>query len=460
MPAVTQQHPKEGNVQKRLIAALVAAVPLAAHATDGYFSHGYGMIAKGMGGASYAVTGDAYGGANNPATMAFAGNQFSIGVDLFSPHRKAERSGGAAYGLDGSADSGSNYFGIPEMSYNTMIRPDLALGVTIFGNGGMNTDYSGGQLPSPGACGPATGPGSGFNPAPGPYNLLCGNGSLGVDLSQLIVAPTLAWKINPQNSIAIAPLFAYQRFKAEGVQAFAGLSTSPHNVSNNGYDNSTGWGVRVGYYGQITPQFAIGATYASKISMGDFGKYQGLFAESGAFDIPSNWGVGVSFTPVPEWQFALDYERINYSDSHSVSNRSNLILQCAGGNPSACLGGSNGAGFGWQDVNVIKLGVQYKLNPQWTLRAGYNHTDNPIEPQDVTFNILAPGVVKDHATAGATYKLDAQNDITGAFMYAFNNSVSGASVFNNFFPPGMQPSMQEKIQMYEWSLGIQWAHHF
>jgi long-chain fatty acid transport protein len=105
---------------------------------------------------------------------------------------------------------------------------------------------------------------------------------------------------------------------------------------------------------------------------------------------------------------------------------------------------------------VIKVGVQYELNPQWTLRAGYNHSDNPIRASDVTFNILAPGVIKDHATLGATWKWDAQNELTGAFMYAFNNSVQGASLLNNFFPPGAA-SMQEKIQMYEWSIGIQWA---
>jgi long-chain fatty acid transport protein len=445
---------------KPLAVFMAAMLPLAAHATDGYFSHGYGMKAKGMAGTSIAVTGDAFGGANNPATMVFAGNQFAIGVDLFSPHRKAERSGGAAFGLDGSAESDSNYFGIPELAYNTMVRPDLSLGVTVYGNGGMNTDYPGDQLPSPGACGPATGPGTGFNPAPGPYNLFCGNGRLGVDLSQLVVAPTVAWRFLPDHSIGIAPLFAYQRFKAEGLQAFQGLSTSPGDVTNRGYDSSTGWGVRVGYYGQITPQFAIGATYQSKISMDNLDKYKGLFAESGGFDIPSNWGVGIAVRPTSQWLLALDYVRINYSDAKSVNNPSNLILQCAFGvDPSTCLGGPNGAGFGWQDIDVWKLGVQYEMSPQWTLRAGYNHSDNPIRSSDVTFNILAPGVMKDHATAGATWKWDAQNELTGAFMYAFTNSVQGASLLNNFFPPGAA-NMQEKIQMYEWSIGLQWAHKF
>jgi long-chain fatty acid transport protein len=193
--------------------------------------------------------------------------------------------------------------------------------------------------------------------------------------------------------------------------------------------------------------------------MSDFDKYSGLFAEHGGFDIPSNWGIGVALRPAPQWLVAFDYERINYSDAKSVNNPGNLLLSCVGGDRSACLGGSNGAGFGWQDVDVFKLGVQYQLDSQWTLRAGYNHSDNPIRASDVTFNILAPGVIKDHASAGATYKVDARNDLTGAVMYAFNNSVQGASLLNAFLPASFQPNLQEKIQMHEWSIGVQWAHH-
>ena len=445
----------------RAVLAIACIAPAAALATDGYFSHGYGMKGKGMAGASVALAQDAFGGANNPATMAFANPQIDLGLDIFSPRRKAERTGGTNFGLDGSADSGSNYFFIPELAFSTRLGNDMTLGVTVYGNGGMNTDYPGGQLPSPGGCGPAQGPGQGFNPAPGPYNLLCGNGRLGVDLSQLIVAPTFAWRFNPNHSLGVSPLFAYQRFKAEGVQAFAGLSTSPANVSNQGYDNSTGWGVRVGYYGQVSPQLSIGATYQSKLKMGTFDKYKGLFAEQGGFDIPSNWGVGLAFKPTPQWLLAVDYVEIKYSDVKSVHNPGSLIGLCAQQlDASTCLGGSNGAGFGWQDVKVWKLGIAYEVDSNWTLRAGYNHSDNPINPSDVTFNILAPGVVKDHATAGFTYKLNPQDEITGAFMYAFSNDVTGPSLFNGFIPPAAQPNMQEKIQMYEWSVGVQWARRF
>ncbi|MGB8433768.1 MAG: long-chain fatty acid transporter, partial [Burkholderiales bacterium] len=82
---------------------------------------------------------------------------------------------------------------------------------------------------------------------------------------------------------------------------------------------------------------------------------------------------------------------------------------------------------------------------------------NPIQPQNVTFNILAPGVVQNHLTLGATWNWDKRNELTGAFMYAFQNSVTGPSLFNAFLGTN---TIQEEIQMYEWSLGVQWAYKF
>ncbi|HXN16367.1 MAG TPA: long-chain fatty acid transporter, partial [Usitatibacter sp.] len=199
---------------RHLALALAAGIPFAASATDGYFAHGYGMQSKGMGGAATAVAESAFGAAANPATMLFAGNRFEIGVDLFSPWRKSGRTGSPPMvGLDATSESGSNYFAIPEIAYNHMASPNMSWGITVYGNGGMNTNYPGGEIPGQSAC-------ARFNPGPTNYNLLCGSGRLGVDLSQLIVAPSVAWQVAPGHAIGIAPLLAYQRFKAEGLQAF------------------------------------------------------------------------------------------------------------------------------------------------------------------------------------------------------------------------------------------------
>ena len=445
-------------MRKVALAALVAAAfaPGLASATDGYFSHGYGMKAKGMGGAATAMAHDAFGGANNPASMAFVGDRIDVGVDWFRPQRAASRSGsaGGTGFLDGSADGNeTENFLIPEFGYNKMMNPNMSLGVTVYGNGGMNTDYPTGQLDQ-GVCG-------GGAPNGVRVNMLCGPGNLGVDLSQLIIAPTLAYKMAPQHSIGISPLLGYQRFKAYGLGAFAAISSDPANLTNNGYDDSWGWGVRVGYFGQISPTISVGAAYSSKIDMSKLDKYKGLFADQGGFDIPENYSLGVAFKPSTQWTFAADYQHISYSGVNSVGNPS-TVPGCAPTFPagpgvgSACLGASSSSiGFGWDDVNVIKLGVEYQMNQQWLLRAGYNHTDNPIQSRDVTFNILAPGVVQDHLTLGFTYSLADRSEITMAYMHAFENSVSGPA--NN---PYFNVGGTETIKMYEDSLGIAWGKNF
>jgi long-chain fatty acid transport protein len=418
-----------------------------AGATDGYFQHGYGLIAKGMGGASTAVALDTFGGASNPAKGVFAGDRLDIGVDLFMPQRSASRAGSSPFlgPIDGSVDSDSTLFLIPEFGYNKLINPKLALGVSVYGNGGMNTDYPGGQIPAASAC-------AGFNPTAGPYNLLCGNGRLGVNLVQLVVAPTLSFKLSDNHAIGIAPLIGYQRFSIDGAQAFAGFSTSPSDLSNRGTDDAFGYGVRIGWFGQISESLSLGAAYSTKVYMSRFDKYKGLFAEQGDFDMPENLNAGLAFKLTPNLLIAADYQRINYSGVKSVGNPSSSLLACAGGDSAACLGGSNGAGFGWRDINVWKLGVQYQVTERLALRGGYNHTDNPIRPQDVTINILAPGVVQDHVTLGLSFAVGKRGELTLAYMHAFENSVAGSSFFNNF--SGGLPAGNETIKMSQDAFGI------
>jgi long-chain fatty acid transport protein len=430
------------------VAAAACTLP-AAHATDGYFQHGYGLIAKGMGGASTAVALDTFGGASNPAKMSFVGNRLDLGVDLFMPERSAARSGSdPMLGLDGSADSDSTLFAIPEFGYNRIVSPQWAVGVSVYGNGGMNTDYPGGQIPAMSACGS-------LNPGAASYNLLCGTGDLGVDLVQLAIAPTVSYRINDRHAIGVAPLLGVQQFKLEGAQAFAGFSNSPGDVSNRGTDTAYGYGVRIGWFGQITDALSLGAAYSTKVYMTEFDKYQGLFAEEGDFDMPENFNLGLAFRLTPKLLVAADYQRINYSGVKAVGNPSANLRACAGGDSASCLGGSNGAGFGWQDVNVFKIGVQYQVTDRLALRAGYNHTDNPIEAADVTFNILAPGVVEDHLTLGLSYAVGKNGELTVSYMHAFENSVSGPSFFSNFTAP--LSAGEETIKMYQNAIGIAYA---
>ncbi len=400
----------------------LAGLAGSAYATNGYFAHGNGMKAKGMAGASTASSDDAFGGATNPASMAFAGNRFDLGVDLFSPPREATATGGTAAA---SGESDSNYFLSPELGYNKMVNPNLALGVTVYGNG-MNTNY----------------------PTVGGANVLGGTTSLGADLMQLIIAPTVAFKVAPDHSIGVSPLLGYQRFEANGLQGFVSISSDAANLTNKGFDDAWGFGVRIGYMGKIAPTVTIGAAYSSKVDFQEFDKYRGLFAEQGDLDMPENYNLGVAWQVTPQAKLALDYQRINYGGVAAISNPSNNYTL-----PGGAMGNNLGAGFGWSDIDVWKLGAEFKYSKNLTLRAGFSQNDNPINGSDTaeaTFNILLPAVNTKHATLGFTYTLASGNEVTMAYMHAFKNDVSGAR-------PVAFGGGTDTIEMYQNSLGIQYS---
>jgi long-chain fatty acid transport protein len=415
---------KTTHTLRATVFAAVLASGSVTWATDGYFPHGYGMKALGMGGASVAMTDNAFAGANNPATAAYAGNRYEMGVNLFSPKRSA-----VTMGQSGpmETESDSNYFLVPEFGYNRSIDAKTSFGVTVYGNGGMNTNY--------------------------PLPLMGGTGRTGVDLMQLIVAPTVAYKLNDNQSVGVSPLLVYQRFKAEGLQAFG---VNP----NKGMDSSAGLGVRLGYFAQLSDQLSLGASYSPKVNMSKLDKYAGLFVNQGEFDIPANAAIGVALQATPTVKLALDYQSIKYGAVPAIANSSQNILACNNGQGdlNQCLGASNGPGFGWTNVNVVKLGGEWAYTNSITLRAGFNKSTNPVRSTDVTFNILAPAVMTKHYTLGGTYKLAKDAELTWAYMYAPKNSVTGDSLFATM--NGTPSAWKDTVRMSQQSLGVQYGWKF
>lgn len=407
----------------RKIAVLVAmaAASSSAFATNGYFSHGYGIKAKGMGGVGIALPQDSLAAATNPAGMVMVGDRLDVGVDWFKPNRSATISGNAGPANNGTFDGNddSNFL-VPEFGYNKMLNKDMAVGIVVYGNGGMNTNYKNG------------------------VPLFGTTTNAGVDLVQLFVAPTFSMKIAPQHSVGVSLNLAYQQFAAYGIQNFANSSSSAANLTNQGRDSSTGWGLRIGYTGQVSDAVTIGATYQSKTNMSKLGKYKGLFAEEGGFDIPENYGVGIAIKASPTLTAAFDIVEIKYSGVKSVSNPVSGLTVL--GN---LLGTSNSAGFGWKDMTVYKLGLSYELSKDMTLRAGYNYGKQPVPSSETMFNVLAPGVVEKHLTVGATWAMSKNSELSVSYMHAFNKQVNGASSIPAGFGGG-----NADVRMSQNALGI------
>lgn len=108
----------------------------AAQATNGYFTHGYGVKAQGMGGVGIALPQDALAAASNPAGMALVGDRVDFGMTWFRPQRASELSGtaGGSGMFDGvTRANDSEHFFIPEFGYNRRINQGLTLGVSVYG---------------------------------------------------------------------------------------------------------------------------------------------------------------------------------------------------------------------------------------------------------------------------------------------------------------------------------------
>jgi long-chain fatty acid transport protein len=440
--------------------ALLFATGADCWATNGYVANGFGLKSTGMGGVAAAVAQEPSGGATNPATMGFLDTRLQASGQWFRPRSSASRSGSGAAGIDGEATSKNINFFIPEVGINLRVSKEIAVGVSIYGNA-INSKYPGGQIPAASGC-------AAFNPSGNRHNLLCGDGNLGVDTPQYIVSPFVAWRFNERHSIGVAPIIAYQRFDLYGLQILAnpGLSNDAGSVTNRSHSDSWGVGVRAGYMWQMSDALSIGFAYASRVRMRPFHKYDGLLAESGRMDIPSSFLVGVAFRPDDKWLIAMDYHRINYGDSHALSNPSHRLATCGlQGQRDHCLGGGNGTGLGWRDIDVWKVGVQYDVNRDWTVRAGYSHSESPITSADVTLNIISPGVVKHHYTAGFSYRFGEgvdrdpkrRQEVTVALGYHKKNSVTGESLF---VPFGAPSSTTETISMKQYLFGLAYSKPF
>ncbi|HEY1057144.1 MAG TPA: outer membrane protein transport protein [Limnobacter sp.] len=418
-------------LKAQVLSLVLLAGPVSA--TNGYFSHGYGTKAKGRGGVSLSIADDAMAPANNPALLVDVGNRFDAGFDAFVPRRGAERTGGPLGQFDFSERSDRNLFIIPDFGFSKKITDRVTAGVAIYGNGGLNTDYQKGNTA---ACPTSLASGGRGNP-------LCGQGPAGVNLEQLVVAPTVAFRINANHAVGISPLLVYQRFYAEGLQLFGtfGYSADANRLTNQGTSSSHGQGYRVGYYGTYGP-VNVGVSYSPRINMSKFNEYAGLFAGQGDFDIPTNKGLGVSWKVTPRLRVGADITKVEFSEVPAVGNSR------AGAAPGCnCLGNSDGPGFGWSDVTTRKFGLEYRVTDNLTLRGGYNKGDNPVGPEDVTFNILAPGVVTKHYTAGFTYKLSSSAELSAHYMRAPNVRVTGPSALP-------VPGPVETIDMGQESVGM------
>ena len=434
-------------------------------ATNGYFTHGTGTKIKGMAGAGIALPQDAVDAVNNPAVAVLLENNMQIGVALFSPMRRYRSTpsqingnfGAFTIGPD-SVDSDSELFVIPHFARSWQKNNDRAFALAFYGRGGMNTDWRHGTATfDPDGPGPAP-----VMTLPGTF----GTGDAGVDFSQAFLDLTWAKQINDKTSLGITAVIGFQVFEATGVGAFGGFTETfaasgatvfPTNLTNNGHDSAYGAALKVGLHTQLSDKTSLGVMYQTEMDMTEFDDYADLFAQKGDFDVPAHFKFGITHQANENLAVSFDIEHIWFSDVPAVGNSILSVFGCptagqGGTHLAGCLGGAQGAGFGWDDMTIYKFGVQWSNGGDTTWRAGFSHGDQPIPTGELTFNILSPAVIEDHVTFGFTRDAANNREWNFAFMYALEESITGP---NNF-----DPTQMITIEMGQFELELSYGWRF
>lgn len=372
------------------ISILALSISLGAHATNGLFPAGNGMIAHGMGGAGLANGAEAMSMVDNPGLIHRTGDMANFSTHFYYPKLSANVAG--AY-----VDSDIEQTITPQAAITQIINDQLAWGIALTLLGGAGSDY------------PAT---------------LVGE-QAGVVAGGIILSPSLAYKINEQSAIGASLQLAYEEIETDGFATGFG--------DNKG--DTTGFGIKLGYIYDLSENTSIAATYQSKTDVDEIdahcsgdGVYT-LYKLSGgdcSLDLPQIISVGIKHQLNSEIKLVTDIQHIHWEGVDVIKDV-----------------------FGWEDRWVYKLGGQYLMSPKITLRAGYNYSKAPIPKNRVADNIFLGGVIEHHYTLGMSYEFDKHYLFSAYYSHGAQNTLSQTGPVS---APGLSPI--SKIKMSEQVIGL------
>jgi len=413
--------------------AVMLFFPATTFATNGYQLIGIGSYQKSLAGAVTALPGSNMTAVTNPAGMLRIGHRADFSMEAFMPDRSADF--GAIGG--GIADSSSEIYGIPAIGWNGPVgkRDDMVFGGGMYGTSGMGVDYNSTLM------------------QPSVY----WDGYSSIAFWQM--APSLAWQASDKMSLGASINIDFQQVAFQQRMMADSDSDQQGDAVLMSFDLSRGasafgFGLSLGFLYDINDRVTIGASYKSKQFFTDL-EYQLAFGDidmtvfgggplpAGTYtldlDFPQQAALGIAVQITHAFIAAADVKWINWSDTMDT----------------LAVSGPEGSQVpmdpGWDDQVVFAIGIAYKVNERFNLRAGFNYGESPINEESAANNLILPAVVETHYSVGADYKLDEHWDIGCHYMYVPENSVTAGPETN---VPGAIISLSEQ------SVGINLGYSF
>ena len=412
----------------------------------GHIMQGVGSVNMSMGGAATGQPLDISGALHwNPAAITeFNKDQirFDLGLFFSSPELRS-----TAPELDTSGQPTGNFIsGVTEDDRGSSPLPALAykvgsetrhhFGFSAFGISGFGVTF----------------PESQTNPINFPQPFGFGR----VESSYLLfqVGAAYAYELSEKFSVGIQPTFNMGRLDL--------IPNPTANPNQSGYpstDNpktALGFGAQIGVFYNSGTGFKAGASYKTIQAFGDF-EFDNVYPDGTTgtnkfnLEYPAILSFGAGYSK-GFFDLALDYRIVYYENANGFEE--------VGWTQTASV-----AGFGWENINVLSAGIQYKGVNRLPIRLGYTYSSNPIQDEVAFYSVPATAIIKNAFQVGLGYELNDNWTIDGLFHYGDSGDATSGPILNPQFAspdnpygaiPGSEVSYDMTTSMVMFGVQYQW----
>lgn len=433
--STSRRAPMAAAATLALVASLAAAPALA---TNGMYLVGYGPETVARGGANLAISDRTLALNFNPAGISqLQGNHLSVSLSTLAPSVESEN------GLNGLTGGKDRLFLLPAFAY-VRSDPDTpwSWGVGFLAQGGMGATFEGLTTPFGTRDGTST------------------------EVRFATLSPTLSYAFDEDMALGLTLNVGYADASFSFYRDTSFFNPQSPEQSFFGLDMDKAGGLttsaRLGWWWRPHPRFSLGAVYQTETeSHFDDGEMWVNFeghpllrdrvrysADMDGFTFASQAGVGFALRPADRWVVALDVKRYFWDEAIDTITVTAADPETAGAPPVLEVPFI----FRWEDQWIFAVGADYRLNNVLTLRAGYNHGENPVP--DNTLNPLFPATTERHATFGFAW-------LVGNKLLEFGLERAFSSDHTNFnLDPRVNPfGPGSRVVHDQWtaSFGVSWA---
>jgi long-chain fatty acid transport protein len=407
------------NFLKLLFLMLSALV----YGQAGHVMQGVGAVNMSMGGAATAQPLDISGALQwNPAAIStFDGKilDFSIGAFFSSPE------------LSGSLPAGMLGVGAPAVSGITKDdrgispMPSLAMvwgkedskhtfGVSAFGISGFGVTFPE-EANNP--MSPTFNPTLNSNPMNYPQQA-GGFGHLESDYMLLQVGLAWAYEVTDKFSIGVQPTVNYAALE------LAPNPTASPNAAGYGISDKAsaiGYGAQFGMFYDTQKGMKFGLSYKTTQSFSDL-EFKNTHLDNAVtenafnMDYPAILSFGIGYSKA-DFDLALDYRYVDYENTDGFAEK--------GWTDTGSV-----AGFGWKNINIVSVGLQYKGIEKLPLRVGYTFSSNPIDDELAFYSSPATAVIANAFQFGLSYPITDNLMLNGMYHYGASDGKTEGEIMN------------------------------